>query len=55
MREKIESLRALRAAAAAQPAPTLAENRASFDARGDGPGRRVPARPDIGWERGTRP
>jgi epsilon-lactone hydrolase len=35
MREKIESLRALRAAAAAQPAPTLAENRASFDARGD--------------------
>ncbi len=35
MRERIESLRALREAAAAQPAPTLAETRASFDARGD--------------------
>jgi epsilon-lactone hydrolase len=35
MREKIESLRALREAAAALPAPTLAETRASFDARGD--------------------
>lgn len=35
MQEKIATLRALRAAAAGQPAPTLAENRAAFDARGD--------------------
>jgi epsilon-lactone hydrolase len=35
MQEKIATLRALRAAAAGQPAPTLAESRAAFDARGD--------------------
>jgi epsilon-lactone hydrolase len=35
MQEKIATLRALRAAAAGQPVPTLAERRAGFDARGD--------------------
>ena len=35
MREKIATLLAARAAAAGQPAPTLAENRAAFDSRGD--------------------
>jgi epsilon-lactone hydrolase len=35
MQEKIATLRAVRAAAAGQPAPTLAETRAVFDARGD--------------------
>jgi epsilon-lactone hydrolase len=35
MQEKIAALRELRAAAAGQPAPTLAELRAGFDARGD--------------------
>jgi epsilon-lactone hydrolase len=35
MQEKIATLRALRAAAAGQPAPTLAERRAGFDTRGD--------------------
>jgi len=35
MREKIATLLAAREAAASQPAPTLAENRAAFDSRGD--------------------
>jgi epsilon-lactone hydrolase len=35
MQEKIAALLALRAAAAGQPAPTVAQNRASFDVRGD--------------------
>jgi epsilon-lactone hydrolase len=35
MQEKIATLRGLRAAAAGQPAPPLAERRAAFDARGD--------------------
>jgi epsilon-lactone hydrolase len=35
MQEKIASLRALRAAAAAQPAPSLEADRAAMDARGD--------------------
>jgi epsilon-lactone hydrolase len=35
MQDKIRALLALRAAAAGQPAPTVAQNRASFDSRGD--------------------
>ena len=35
MQEKIVALRAQRAAAAGQPAPTLQQNRVNFDARGD--------------------
>src|ERR1700689_4516765 len=35
MQDKIRTLLALRAAAAGQPAPTVAQNRASFDSRGD--------------------
>jgi monoterpene epsilon-lactone hydrolase len=35
MQERISTLRQLRAAAAGQPAPTLAQTRASFDARSD--------------------
>jgi epsilon-lactone hydrolase len=35
MREKIASLRELRAAAAGEPVPTLEQNRARFDSRGD--------------------
>jgi monoterpene epsilon-lactone hydrolase len=35
MQDKIRALLALRAAAAGQPVPTVAQNRASFDSRGD--------------------
>ena len=51
MQEKIAALLALRAAAAGQPAPTVAQNRASFDSRSDLyplPGDTVVSKADAG-------
>jgi epsilon-lactone hydrolase len=51
MQEKIAALLALRAAAAGQPAPIVAQNRASFDSRGDLyplPGDTVVSKADAG-------